>query len=62
MREGLNLVQLSIDPTTVGFFAQDMMAHIISPVFFSCYFLDVKSSMVQISSAESSDSCSPLEL
>jgi hypothetical protein len=36
MREGLNLVQLLIDPMVVGFFTQGLMVQIISPVRSSC--------------------------
>jgi hypothetical protein len=37
MREGLNLMQLSIDPMVVRFFAQDLTAHTLSsPAPFLC--------------------------
>jgi hypothetical protein len=61
--EGLNLELLSTDLTAVGYSERDPMLRISSALhaLFHCS-LDVKSSTVQISSAESDDSCAPPEL
>jgi hypothetical protein len=60
--EGLNLELLSTDLTVVGYSERDPMAqNLFGSALFHCS-LDVKSSMVQISSAESDGSCAPPEL